>query len=191
VGFLRQGGQSPAVIPQFTGLQIQTSSSAVPIEIMWGQQRTAPNIIWTGGFTAIPNYQKQGGKGGGKQLQGYNYFTGFAMGVCEGPIILPRIIYVNNNVSYFDQAGIDFAAYGGTPQAPWGYLAPFGQQSLGYNGLFYLGIIRLTPAPERDNQLRRINARTQQCRSSLLTVQDVISYFHSTASKLAKVPPLM
>ena len=139
MGFLRQSS-SPASIPEYTGLQIQTSSSAVPIAIIWGANKTAPNVIWTGGFTAVQQDQNQGGgggKGGGSQAQGYNYYSGFIMGVCEGPIIEPGVIWLNNSINYFDQVGIDFAAYGGTPQAPWGYLAAYGEQSLGYNGLFY------------------------------------------------------
>ena len=138
MGFLRSGHGKPSTIPLYTGLQIQTSSNSVPITLLFGANRTAPNVIWTGGFYAVPDYQKQGGKGGGgKQLQGYNYFSSFIMGVCEGPIYVPGVVWLNNSVNYFNQVGIDFAAYGGTPQAPWGFLAPYGQQALGYNGLFY------------------------------------------------------
>ncbi|MGH6836528.1 MAG: phage tail protein, partial [Methylocella sp.] len=140
MGFLRQHS-SPSNIPLYTGLQIQTSSNAVPITILWGANKTAPNVIWTGGFYAVAQ-QTQGGSGGGKggggsQVQGYNYFTGFIMGVCEGPIVNPGLIWVGNSRNYFNQVGIDFATYGGTPQSPWGYLSSYGQQSLGYNGLFY------------------------------------------------------
>jgi Putative phage tail protein len=138
MGFLRQSS-NPASIPEYTGLQIQTSSSAVPITIIWGANKTAPNAIWTGGFTAVQQSQSGGGGGGkgGGGAQGYNYFTGFIMAVCEGPIIEPGVIWLNNSINYFDQVGIDFAAYGSTPQAPWGYLFPFGEQYLGYNGVFY------------------------------------------------------
>lgn len=87
MGFLRQGRQPPSTIPLYTGLQIQTSSNAVPITIQYGTNKIAPNAIWSGVFYAVPQYQKQGGKGGGgRQLQGYTYYTSFIMGVCEGPI---------------------------------------------------------------------------------------------------------
>src|SRR5580704_9342723 len=113
MGFLRQSS-SPASIPEYTGLQIQTSSSAVPIAIIWGANKTAPNVIWTGGFTAVQQDQNQSGggsgKGGGSQAQGYNYYSGFIMGVCEGSIIEPGVIWLNNSINYFDQVGIDFAA---------------------------------------------------------------------------------
>lgn len=138
MGFLKQSS-NPASIPEYTGLQIQTSSSAVPITLIWGANKTAPNVIWTGGFTAIQQSQGGGGGGGkgGGGAQGYNYFTGFIMAVCEGPIIEPGVIWLNNSINYFDQVGIDFAAYGSTPQTPWSYLFPFGEQYLGYNGVFY------------------------------------------------------
>jgi hypothetical protein len=86
MGFLRQSS-NPSVVWKYTGLQIQTSSNTIPITILYGTNRLAPNAIWTGGFYAIPNYQKGGGKGGGQgQLQSYTYYTSFLMGLCEGPI---------------------------------------------------------------------------------------------------------
>jgi hypothetical protein len=102
MGFLRQQGhQSPAAITRFNGLQIQSSSNSVPITILYGANRIAPNVIWTGGFYAVPQYQKSGGKGGGggQQLQGYTYYTSFLLGICEGPIN-------NYIVTYENQGGL-------------------------------------------------------------------------------------
>jgi hypothetical protein len=65
MGFLRSSHNNPAVVPHYTGLQIQTSSNAVPIAIIWGTAKIAPNVIWTGGFYSVAQYSKQGGKGGG------------------------------------------------------------------------------------------------------------------------------
>jgi hypothetical protein len=142
MGFLRQGQQSPAAITQFNGLQIQSSSNVVPIPILYGSNRIAPNVIWTGGFYAIPQYQKQGGKGGGgQQLQGYTYYTSFLMGVCEGPIRNYDGSFVNQQALYgLWGTGLEQSPYGLTPQAPWGFLqANFPGQALGYNGLAYVG----------------------------------------------------
>src|SRR5262249_3515067 len=83
-------------IPRYTGLQIPTSSNAVPIGIVYGTSRIAPNVIWTGGFFAIPHYtsSSRGGKGGGgQQLQGYDYYTSFMMGISEGLIQTYRRIF--------------------------------------------------------------------------------------------------
>jgi hypothetical protein len=140
MGFLRSGHNSPNVVPHYTGVQIQTSSSAVPIAIIWGTAKVAPNVIWTGGFYSVPNYNKQGGKGGGgRQVANYEYFSSFEMGICEGPIGGFGRIWVGQGIyGSFYGTGITFARYGGTPQAPWPFLAPYGQQSLGYNGLAYI-----------------------------------------------------
>jgi len=141
MGFLRQGVQSPAYVPRYTGLQIQTSSNAVPITILYGTNRIAPNVIWTGGFYAIPQKQKQGGKGGGGgAIQGYTYYTSFLMGVCEGPINSYFITFLNQQFLFgLYGSGLEQATSGTTPQAPWGYLQAFGPQALGYNGLAYVG----------------------------------------------------
>ncbi|MGA7384503.1 MAG: hypothetical protein WBW81_07375 [Methylocella sp.] len=87
MGILRQGHQPPSVIPVYTGLQIQTSSSAVPITIQYGTNKIAPNALWSGAFYSVPQDSKGGGKGGGGgQLQGYTYYTSFLMGVCDSII---------------------------------------------------------------------------------------------------------
>lgn len=88
MSFLRKRGPKPAEVTQYTGLQIQSSSSAVPIPIVYGVNKCAGNLIWYGNFIAYPQYSKQGGKGGGGRgnITGYNYTTAFVMGLCEGPI---------------------------------------------------------------------------------------------------------
>ncbi|MGH6834928.1 MAG: phage tail protein [Methylocella sp.] len=141
MGFLRQH-QNPAAIIKYTGLQIQTSSNAVPIALLYGVNRLAPNAIWTGGFYAIPQYQKGGGKGGGHgQLQGYTYYTSFLLGLCEGPINGYDVTFLNQQWLWgLYGTGLEQATGGATPQAPWGYLqAFFPGQALGYNGLAYVG----------------------------------------------------
>jgi hypothetical protein len=141
MGFLTQSS-NPAFVWKYTGLNIQTSSSAVPITILYGTNRLAPNAIWTGGFYAVPQYQKGGGKGGGNgPVQGYTYYTSFLMGLCEGPLN-------NYDVTFLNQQYL-FGLYGPgwskrraaqRPQTPWGYLqAFFPGQALGYNGLAYVG----------------------------------------------------
>jgi Putative phage tail protein len=122
-------------------LSIQTSSNTVPITILYGTNRLAPNAIWTGGFYAIPQYQKGGGKGGGKQVQGYTYYTSFLMGLCEGPINNYDVTFLNQQYLFgLYGSGLEQATGGSTPQAPWGYLqAFFPGQALGYNGLAYVG----------------------------------------------------
>jgi Putative phage tail protein len=141
-GLLRGSGGKQNWVPFYNGLQLQTSSNGVPITILYGTNKTSSNYIWTGGFFAIAQYQKQGGKGGGKQLQGYNYYTSFAMGICEGPIYSYGQVWEGSTITNFYWGDLPFAAYGTTPQAPWGFLAAaFPLQALHYNGLAYAGSI--------------------------------------------------
>jgi hypothetical protein len=141
MGFLRPRNNSPSVVPQFTGLQIQTSSNAVPIALLWGTTKVSPNVIWTGGFFAVAQTTSSGGKGGGggPKVSGYEYFSSFAMGVCEGPIIGFGKVWLGQSIyPGFYGTRITFARFGATPQLPWPFLAAYGTQSLGYNGLAYI-----------------------------------------------------
>jgi len=60
------GGKKRTVRPDYTGLQVQTASSALPIPIVYGTNRIAPNVIWSDGFQTHAQRRKNaGGKGGG------------------------------------------------------------------------------------------------------------------------------
>ncbi|MGH6794027.1 MAG: hypothetical protein ACREDH_02230 [Methylocella sp.] len=137
MGFLSQT-QNAAPIYRYNSVQIQSSSNAIPIAILWGRNRLAPNAIWTGGFYS--KAQKSSGKGGGAP-QGYVYFTSFLLGLCEGPIGGYVTTYFNQeNLFRLDASGLETSTGGHTPQAPWSYLsANFPSQALGYNGLAYVG----------------------------------------------------
>jgi len=71
MGGLLSGGKStnwenPSITPFYTGLQIQTSNSNVPIAIVYGANKIAPNCIWTGGFYGCYGYPEWSSGGGGK-----------------------------------------------------------------------------------------------------------------------------
>ncbi|MEJ0093411.1 MAG: phage tail protein [Methylocella sp.] len=81
--------------PAYTGLQLQTSCNALPIAIVWGAVRIAPNIIETGNFHSFPQSvgsvgHSSGGKGGissGNAFSGsFDYTSGFYLAICEGQI---------------------------------------------------------------------------------------------------------
>lgn len=142
-GVLSAGSGKNSYVPFINGLQIQTSSNSVPIAIVYGINRAATNYIWTGGFFAIAQYQKQGGKGGNNgTVQGYNYYVSLAMGICEGPVTHFGRVWEGGKVTNFYGGHIEFAAHGTTPQAPWGFLtSTWHSQALAYNGLAYAGSI--------------------------------------------------
>ncbi len=136
MSFLRQK-RSASQIPVYTGLQIQTSSSAVPIQIVYGANKIAPNVIWTGGFRYTAQKTKAG-KGGGGSIAGYDYRTGFVLGLCEGPINAVSGVWNGQSITYLWNLGLGLF-YGTTPQQPWGYLtSSFPNQALPYGGLAYV-----------------------------------------------------
>ena len=73
-------------------LEIQTSASTLPIPIVWGQNKLAPNVLWFANFRAGPGSggKGSGGKGGmfggGSSSENYTYYADLIMGLCEGPI---------------------------------------------------------------------------------------------------------
>ncbi len=148
MSLLRQH-QNNGQIPYYTGLQIQTSGNNVPISIVWGANKIAPNCIWTGGFYGYYGYPEYshgggGGKGGGggnnnAPAQSWQYYTSWEMGLCEGPIAGFGTIWQGGNPTNFYGADI-WGVYTGTQtQGPWGELTvSFPSQALSYHGLAYI-----------------------------------------------------
>jgi hypothetical protein len=84
MSLFRTGANTAVAVPQYTALQLQTSSSALPIPIVYGITQVAPNLIWADGFQTHPQYtQQSGGKGGGQKtrLSGYTYSTAVIFGI--------------------------------------------------------------------------------------------------------------
>jgi hypothetical protein len=88
------GGSIVNETPRALGVRLQKSSYGVPISLVWGRVRIAPNIFWQNNFQAIEHRETQNAGGGGKGGGGdtsftnvtYTYTTGIAMGLCEGPL---------------------------------------------------------------------------------------------------------
>ena len=127
MSFLRTAGNSQVVTPQYTGIQMQASSSALPVPIVWGMTMLAPNVVWAGDFLAVPlSSGSSGGKGGltggGGQTTSYNYFTALVFGLCEGPIGTVRWGFDGQSVYSLYQLNLNIIK-GTSPQAPWSYLS--------------------------------------------------------------------
>lgn len=71
-------------------LQFQSSAYGVTLPVVYGVTRIPGNLMWYGGFKAIPHTttQGQGGKGGSVETQqtSYTYQAAVMMGLCEGDI---------------------------------------------------------------------------------------------------------
>ncbi|USN16585.1 tip attachment protein [Brevundimonas phage vB_BpoS-Polewnik] len=136
------GGTVKAGKPQYTGIQIQTSASTLPVPIIWGMNRAGPNLIWYGDFKANKKKQKTG-KGGGQKTEYYTYSASLAMSLCEGPINGINKAYIDQS----EQSETSFADTGYTlftgtdPQSPWGYLSSrHPSEALSYAGIAYIAI---------------------------------------------------
>lgn len=138
------GGSSQTTTPDYTGLQIQTAVSTLPIPLVWGTSRLAPNVVW------YDNFQTQqagggkgtGGKGGlfgaGNGAATYTYSAAVIMALCEGPIVGINLIWKNQSVYSLTGLGLSLFA-GTTPQSVWSYLAAaYPTQALAYQGTAYV-----------------------------------------------------
>lgn len=71
-------------------LKFQSSAYGVVLPVVYGVTRIPGNLMWYGGFKAIPHTttQSQGGKGGSVKTQQttYTYTAAVMMGLCEGDI---------------------------------------------------------------------------------------------------------
>ncbi|MGA2893769.1 MAG: phage tail protein [Xanthobacteraceae bacterium] len=144
MSIFRTAAKQSAVTPDYTGLQIQTAVNALPIPILWGESKLAPNVIWYNNFQTIP--QQSGGGGGGKggifrgggTTTGYTYTASVIMALCEGPIAAINQIWRGQSLDTL--AGLGFSLFTGTtPQTAWSYLATvYPSQSLAYQGTAYV-----------------------------------------------------
>jgi Putative phage tail protein len=119
-------GSQPKVIPEFTGLQVNTSVQVLPIPIIYGTPRVTINLLYYNGFHSVLA-SAGGGKGvlsGGKGAKQVQYFATIILGIGEGTIGPVRIIYQDQNVwtpGTFPSNGA-FYFDGGPGQVPWSYI---------------------------------------------------------------------
>lgn len=144
MSIFRAGTSQPTVPPDYTGLQIQTAVNALPIPIVWGESKLAPNVVWYNNFQSIAQQSSSGGGGKGGLFStattttGYTYAASIIMALCEGPIAAINQVWRGQSV--YTLAGLGLSLFvGTTPQAAWSYLATtYPAQTLAYQGSAYL-----------------------------------------------------
>ena len=136
-------GSQQATRPDYTGLQIQTAVNTLPIPIVWGMSKLAPNVIWYNNFQVHEGGGKNsGGKGGlfggGNGVVTYTYSAAVILALCEGPITGINRIWKNQSIDTLGGLGLSLFA-GTTPQSTWAYLTTaYPAQALGYQGCAYV-----------------------------------------------------
>jgi hypothetical protein len=134
------GGQQPTTTPDYTGLQIQTAVNTLPLPIVWGLSKLAPNVIWYNNFQT--HYGSSGGgKGGlfgGGGANETTYSASLIMALCEGPVAGINQIWKGQSV--YTLGGLGLTLFTGTvPQSPWNYVtSSYPSQALGYEGTAYV-----------------------------------------------------
>ena len=120
--------------PDFTGLQIQTATSTLPIPIVWGQTKVGGNLVWYANF----HTDSGGGKGGLFSKSSYSYTADLIIALCEGPISTLGTIW--RDQSLYTLSGLGLTLFtGSTPQSTWGYLeGSYPSQALAYQGTAFV-----------------------------------------------------
>lgn len=131
--FMKGGKQKPA----YTGLQLQTSSSSIPVTLAWGANRFAPNLIWYDGFKAHKQ-KKKAGKGAPKQTT-YTYTVDVILALGEGQMQgVGKVWKDKDQKNSISDVGLSFFD-GSNTQAPWGYLvSQYPSAALAYRQTAYL-----------------------------------------------------
>ncbi len=147
MSFLQSGGTNATTPTVYTGIQIQTSAQGVPVTLLWGKNRIAPNIFWYNNFQAHKQSGKgAGGKGGSKGSGNYSYTAAVMLGLCEGPIDRIEAVWADQT-EYFFTGGVStglvklgFTLFDGTAsQGVWSYLtANYPAQAIPYESLCYV-----------------------------------------------------
>lgn len=165
---------------QAAGISFQKSAYGVPISIVYGLVRTAPNIFWFGAFTPVAHEARTysgggGGKGGGGGAVTltvnitYTYTVGIIYGLCEGPIQDAGDIVWLAKSQYGPPNGsesLGFSTFLGHygDQDPWDFLVTnFPGQDIAYRGQAYLAAsaLDLGSSPSLPNitvQVQSLNA---------------------------------
>lgn len=126
--------------PEYTGIELQTSTGTVPLPLIWGANRIAWNLGWQANFQSIAHEEKQGGKGGGSVTSTSYTYTADIIGVlCAGPITGVGNVWVDKGEST-STTNLGLTTFlGGASQAAWGYLTTnYPSQAVAYPRIAYL-----------------------------------------------------
>lgn len=151
MGLFRQHNQVPytgAQVPQYTGLQLQTSAASLPLSVVYGMVKIPPNVVFYDGFNS--NAIIVIGNNGIPYVVGYNYDADLLFSLCEGQITGINRIFVNTTIYVYNgsspSAVLGYATYPGlvlhtgalgqAVDSGWNSVYP--SKTLGYSGIAYI-----------------------------------------------------
>lgn len=131
------GGSNAAKPPEYTQVQLQTSSEGLCIPVVYGVNRIAPNVMWIDNFKKHTKGKKGGGKGGGKGAGGTTYSAAVMLAICEGPIFSINTVFVDQ--TFATAASLGLTVYlGTTTQTPFSAIAHAGYVPMAYREVAYV-----------------------------------------------------
>lgn len=115
--------------PRLDDLSVQTSTYGVPVSRLYGTVAVTGNIIY------LENNQLREvstttrvGKGGGQKQTTFAYYATFAVGLCEGPVLAVKRIWIADKLIY-DAGATDLSAIIASNQSASGWRLYAGDQS--------------------------------------------------------------
>lgn len=126
------------------GLNIDTSTNVLPVSVLWGTNRIAPNLIWAADFQYHQQSSGGGGSGGGGKGSGQSYYSAsIIMALCEGPISGVTEAWLTSTAitwaNYLSQYAVELFDGTRDTQTTWSYLVSnWPSQELGYPGTAFI-----------------------------------------------------
>lgn len=101
--------QSAASLPQYTGLQLNVSTNALPVPLIYGMGKVGVNVVYYNNFYAVPELaaSQRAGKGAGNpglQVVGWFYVADLILALAEGPIYGINQIWQGQSTYLFSSA---------------------------------------------------------------------------------------
>jgi len=177
--------------PRLDDLSVQTSTYGAIIPRAYGTTTVFGNIFWleNNQIKEIAKKKKSGGKGGQKSTATtYSYYATFALGLCEGPIVAVRRIWISGKLLYdagttdqgamraSNQAAGYFTLYTGTDTqtADPRMQATLGATNVpGYRGLAYL-VFNDLPLADYGNTLMGAQIKVEVVSDGSIVDYDIV-----------------
>jgi hypothetical protein len=184
--------------PRLDDLSVQTSTYGAIIPRTYGTTTVFGNIFWleNNQIKEVAKKKKSGGKGGQKSTTTtYSYYATFALGLCEGPIVAIRRIWIGSKLLYdagttdqgamrvSNQTSTLFTLYTGTntQTADPRMQATLGATNVpGYRGLAYL-VFNDFPLAEYGNTLMGAQIKVEVVGSGSISSYNIASRLMPTA----------
>ena len=100
---------SAQTTPDYAGLQLQTAVNTLPVPIVWGMSKIAPNVIWYSNFQTKNGRSGSHGKGFAHTASAeVTYSADLILALSEGPIEGINRIWKNQSTYTMDGLGLSF-----------------------------------------------------------------------------------